>query len=50
MSQTAHQKRSIPVLRLGLQCTAEGMVRSKISPDILLQSLEKFFSIREEKV
>lgn len=41
---------SVPVLWLSLQCTAEGMVCAKISPDILLQSLEKVFSTREEKV
>lgn len=41
---------SVPILWLSLQCTAEGMVCAKISPDILLQSLEKVFSTREEKL
>ncbi|TNN58298.1 hypothetical protein EYF80_031481 [Liparis tanakae] len=38
-----------PELDWERKCPAEGMVCSKISPDILLQSLEKVFSTREEK-
>lgn len=41
---------SVPVLWLCLQWTEEGIVCSKISTDILLQSPEKVFITREENV